>query len=41
MDNNQIHDYRWEAVPIDDSHCPHDPVMDELLEGFQTAVDGK
>ncbi|NLB50870.1 MAG: bifunctional metallophosphatase/5'-nucleotidase [Clostridiaceae bacterium] len=41
MDTNSVHDYSWEAVPIDDSHCPTDPVMDELLSRYQEEVDGK
>lgn len=41
MDTNSVHDYQWRAVPIDDSHCPNDPVMDQLLLDYQEEVDGK
>lgn len=41
MDTNSIHDFHWQAVPIDDSHCPSDPVMDQLLSDYQAEVDGK
>ncbi|NLZ70804.1 MAG: bifunctional metallophosphatase/5'-nucleotidase [Clostridiaceae bacterium] len=41
MDTNSVHEYTWEAIPIDDSHCPHDPVLDELLNQYKDEVDGK
>lgn len=41
MDTNSVHDFEWQAVPIDDSHCPRDPVMDELLTQYKEEVDGK
>lgn len=41
MDTNSVHDFDWQAIPIDDSHCPSDPVMDQLLQQYQEEVDGK
>ena len=41
MDSNSVHDFSWEAVPIDDSHCPNDPVMDQLLTEYQQEIDDK
>lgn len=41
MDTNAVHEFTWQAVPIDDTHCPNDPVMDELLSDYQAEVDGK
>lgn len=41
MDTNSVHDFTWQAIPIDDSHCPVDPVMDELLNDYQSEIDGK
>jgi len=41
MDTNSVHEFTWKAVPIDDTHCPNDPVMDELLSNYQEEVDGK
>ncbi|NLY72063.1 MAG: bifunctional metallophosphatase/5'-nucleotidase [Tissierellia bacterium] len=41
MDNNCVHEFTWEAVPIDESHCPRDKVLDELLEHYQTEVNSK
>lgn len=41
MDTNSVHEFSWKAVPIDDTHCPNDPVMDELLSNYQEEVDGK
>lgn len=41
MDTNSVHEFSWQAVPIDDTHCPADPVMEELLSKYQEEVDGK
>ena len=41
MDSNDIHDFSWQAVPIDADHCPQDPVMDQLLAKYQEEVDSK
>ena len=41
MDTNSVHDFTWQTIPIDDSHCPKDPVMDELLSHYQDEVDSK
>lgn len=41
MDNNCVHEYTWEAIPIDDEHCPRDPAIDQLLESYQDEVDSK
>ena len=34
MDTNSIHDYEWQLVPINNSHCPRDPVMEAVLNGY-------
>ncbi|MGI6157916.1 MAG: bifunctional metallophosphatase/5'-nucleotidase [Saccharofermentanales bacterium] len=41
MDTNSVHDFTWRAIPIDNTHCPEDPVIDELLNEYQEEVDGK
>ncbi|NLY36396.1 MAG: bifunctional metallophosphatase/5'-nucleotidase [Tissierellia bacterium] len=41
MDTNSIHEFTWEAIPIDDSHCPRDYVLDEVLENYSREVDIK
>ncbi len=41
MDSNCVQDYTWEAIPIDASHCPRDPVMDEVLSRYSDEVDIK
>lgn len=41
MDDNSIHDYTWQAIPIDESHCPRDPVMDEVLDCYLNKVNHK
>lgn len=41
MDRNAVHEYSWEAIPIDDSHCPRDRIMDEVLASYSEKVDNK
>ena len=41
MDTNSVHDFSWQTVPINNEHCPYDPVMDELLNSYQAEIDGK
>lgn len=35
MDSNSVHEYSWELVPIDDTHCPKDPLLENLLDKYQ------
>ena len=37
-DNNCIHDFKWEIVPIDDSHCPYDKHIETILEHFRNDI---
>lgn len=41
MDTNSVHEFTWEAIPIDDSHCPRDLVMDEVLDNYSKEIDTK
>ncbi|NLC40542.1 MAG: bifunctional metallophosphatase/5'-nucleotidase [Clostridiaceae bacterium] len=41
MDTNSVHDFSWQTIPINNEHCPYDPVMDELLNNYQAEIDGK
>ena len=40
-DTNTIHSYTWQAVPIDDTHCPRDLDMEKLLTGYKSHTDRK
>ncbi len=40
-DNNCVHDYTWRTIPIDDSHCPRDPVIDKLIGEYKQRTDTK
>lgn len=40
-DNNCIDSYKWELIPIDDTHCPRDPALEELLSQYTAATDKK
>lgn len=40
-DNNCVEEYNWEAVPIDNSHCPYDPKIEKILRGYKTQTDKK
>lgn len=40
-DTNAIASYTWSLVPIDESHCPHDPVLEEVIRRYQDRVDEK
>lgn len=40
-DNNCIDSYEWNLIPIDDSHCPRDPELEEIIEKYVDATDEK
>ena len=33
-DNNCIDSYEWNLIPIDDTHCPRDPALEEIIEKY-------
>lgn len=41
MDNNCVHDYKWELVPIDDSHCERDLFLEDILNKYKAKTDEK
>lgn len=41
MDINRIHDFTWELVPIDDSHCPRDLQLEQVLNRYKESTDSK
>ena len=41
-DNNCVDSWKWQAVPIDDEHCPDtDPVVEEIIDGIKKQTDVK
>lgn len=40
-DTNSVTSYQWSLVPIDESHCPHDLVLEEVIRRYQDRVDEK
>ena len=40
-DNNCIDSYEWNLIPIDDTHCPRDPALEEVIEKYVDATDEK
>lgn len=40
-DNNCIDSYEWNLIPIDDSHCPRDTDLEEVIEKYVNATDAK
>ena len=41
MDKNAVHDYKWRVISIDESHCPRDRVVHEVLGAYDTQVTEK
>ena len=40
-DKNSISAYQWELVPIDASHCPYDPDIEQIVSKFKDQTDAK
>lgn len=40
-DNNCVSEYKWQAVPINDRHCPRDPEIDKLINSYKAKTDVK
>jgi len=40
-DTNSIESYTWKLVPIDDSHCPRDSALDEVIGRYNAATEEK
>ena len=40
-DKNVIDSYTWQLIPIDESHCPRDLALEEVIEKYQSATDEK
>lgn len=40
-DNNCVSEYKWQAVPINDRHCPRDPEIDKLISSYKAKTDVK
>ena len=40
-DNNNVAEYKWEAVPINAEHCPRDERIEELINSIKSKTDLK
>lgn len=40
-DKNAMHDYTWQLIPIDSSHCPRDEMMEQTILRFKAETDKK
>ena len=40
-DNNCVSEYKWQAVPINNEHCPRDPEIDKLISSYKEKTDVK
>lgn len=40
-DTNSIDSYTWQLIPIDDSHCPRDTALEELIHKYNSATTEK
>lgn len=41
MDRNTFDSYEWKLVPIDETHCPRNLKLEELIENYKRATDAK
>lgn len=41
MDRNSVHEYTWELVPIDHTHCERDLFLEEVLNKYKAETDEK
>lgn len=39
--NNCVSEYKWQAVPINNEHCPRDPEIDKLISSYKEKTDVK
>ena len=40
-DTNDVHDFTWELIPINSTHCPRDIEMEETIRQFKAQTDEK
>ena len=40
-DHNCVDTWRWECVPIDSTHCPNDPGLEDLIMNYKSIIDCK
>jgi len=38
---NSVDEYKWKLIPIDNSHCPRDLVLERTISNFKSQVDAK
>ena len=40
-DTNAVHEYKWQLIPIDSSHCPRNEQIEETIRRFKGETDKK
>ncbi|MCL1847001.1 MAG: 5'-nucleotidase C-terminal domain-containing protein [Coriobacteriia bacterium] len=40
-DNNDVHSYTWQLIPIDEEHCPRDITLEETIAQYKQRTDEK
>jgi len=40
-DNNSVHSWKWELVPIDSKHCENDPFIEKTIQRFKQQSEDK
>lgn len=40
-DTNSIHSYTWQLIPIDDTHCPRDEALEEVIQLYNNKTQEK
>ena len=40
-DNNCIDSFKWQTVPIDQTHCPRDPELEQMIRFYKAKTDDK
>lgn len=40
-DRNCLYEWEWKTVPIDSTHCPADPKIEELIAAYKSSTDEK
>lgn len=41
IDNNCMHNYNWQLIPIDAQHCPRDVALEDLIHNYKDRTDEK
>lgn len=40
-DNNSVHSFRWQSIPVNEESCPKDPALEQVLTYYKSKTDKK